>query len=58
MYTSFTFLLAIVASAQAANNVAQKVTYTAAGASAVIGNGFGCAHSDYFLLHLPTKQKI
>ena len=45
MYTSITFLLAIAASVQAANNVPQKVTYTAAGASAVTGNGFGCAHS-------------
>ncbi|KAN0098305.1 hypothetical protein V8E51_013968 [Hyaloscypha variabilis] len=44
MYTSITFLLAIAASVQAANNVPQKVTYTAAGASAVTGNGFGCAH--------------
>ena len=58
MYTSITFLLAIVASVQAANNVAEKVTYTAAGASAVIGNHFGCAHSECFLLHLPTRQKI
>jgi hypothetical protein len=57
MYTSITFLLAIVASVQAANNVAEKVTYTAAGASAVIGNHFGCAHSECFLLHPPTKTE-
>lgn len=38
-------VLTLAATALAANNVAQKVTYSAAGTSDVIGNGFGCAHS-------------
>jgi len=45
MHISFAFVLAAAASIQAANNVAQKVTYTAPGAAAVVGNSFGCAHS-------------
>lgn len=41
----FQLLLALAATALAANNVAQTVTYSADGASDVIGNHFGCAHS-------------
>lgn len=45
--------MSILATAQAANNVAQTVTYSATGASAVTGNHFGCAHSSFLLSPCP-----
>jgi len=40
----FQLLLALAATAMAANRVPQKVTFSAAGAADVVGNAIGCAH--------------
>lgn len=40
----FHLFLALIVPALAANIVKQKVTYSAPGATDVVGNGFGCAH--------------
>lgn len=45
-FSVLAFLTAAVA-VQAANNVAQKVVYSASGVASVVGNHFGCAHSEF-----------
>jgi hypothetical protein len=51
----FQLLLTLAASALAANNVAEKVVYSASGASDVVGNGFGCAHSMFESLRTSSR---
>ena len=45
MQISLLYIIAAAAAVQAANVVKENVVYSAKGASDVVGNGFGCAHS-------------